>query len=103
VTVRRELEGGIKAVVRFRLPGLVTCQLGLNTPRYPTLPNIMKARQKELVSLNVDELSNEDPRSRTEKMYLPEKKSTGLILEGDIDQMADQLIVILKEKTSVLR
>ncbi len=49
VTVRRELEGGLKAVVKVPLPALFTCQLGLNTPRYPTLPNIMKAKKKELV------------------------------------------------------
>ena len=38
VTARRELEGGIKGVVKLKLPALVTCQLGLNVPRYPTLP-----------------------------------------------------------------
>jgi electron transfer flavoprotein beta subunit len=103
VTVRRELEGGVKAIVRFNLPGLVTCQLGLNTPRYPTLPNIMKARQKEVVSLHIDDLLKDDDRSKTVKMYLPEKKGSGMILEGDIDQMADKLIAILKEKTSILR
>ena len=45
-TVKRELEGGLKAVVKLPLPALFTCQLGLNTPRYPTLPNIMKAKKK---------------------------------------------------------
>jgi len=49
-TVRRELEGGLKAVVKTSLPALFTCQLGLNTPRYPTLPNIMKAKKKEILA-----------------------------------------------------
>ena len=53
ITVKRELEGGLKAVVRLRLPAVVTCQLGLNTPRYPTLPNIMKAKKKELLAYPV--------------------------------------------------
>ena len=48
VTVRRELEGGVKGVVKLKTPALVTCQLGLNVPRYPTLPNIMKAKRKEI-------------------------------------------------------
>jgi electron transfer flavoprotein beta subunit len=34
----------------------VTCQLGLNTPRYPTLPNIMKAKKKEMLTVPVAEL-----------------------------------------------
>ena len=49
VTAKRELEGGIKAIVKLKTPALFTCQLGLNTPRYPTLPNIMKAKKKELL------------------------------------------------------
>ena len=46
ITAKRELEGGIKAVVKLKLPAMITCQLGLNTPRYPTLPNIMKAKRR---------------------------------------------------------
>ena len=41
IDTKRELEGGIKAKVSTKTPALVTCQLGLNTPRYPTLPNIL--------------------------------------------------------------
>lgn len=103
VTVTRELEGGLKAVVRLKLPGVVTCQLGLNTPRYPTLPNIMKAKQKELLVLPAAELLKEDSLSATQKMYRPEKKSSGLVLEGSVDDMADKLVVLLKEKTTILR
>ena len=46
VTARRELEGGIRCILKFILPAVVTCQLGLNNPRYSTLPNIMKARKR---------------------------------------------------------
>ncbi len=103
VTVRRELEGGLKQVVRFKLPGLVTCQLGLNVPRYPTLPNIMKARQKELLTLPVADLIKEEARSSTLKMYRAEKKGGGLILEGSDNDLADKLVTLLKETTTVLR
>lgn len=103
VTAHRELEGGLKAVVRFKLPGVVTCQLGLNTPRYPTLPNIMRAKQKELLALPAADLLKEDSLSATQKMYRPEKKSSGLVLEGSVNDMADKLVVLLKEKTTILR
>ena len=100
--VKRELEGGVKARVKASLPALVTCQLGLNTPRYPTLPNIMKAKKKELLSTPVADLLKVEGRQETASMYFPEKKGGGLVLEGDVADLADQLIKILKDKTGVL-
>lgn len=100
--LKRELEGGVKARVVVTLPAVVTCQLGLNTPRYPTLPNIMKAKKKELLSLPVSDLLQAEPRQQTAKVYFPEKKGGGLILEGEPAELADRLIQIIKEKTAVL-
>jgi len=102
LTAKRELEGGLKAVVKARIPAVVTCQMGLNTPRYPTLPNIMKAKKKELLSVEVGEFLKVEELLATTKMFFPEKKGGGLVLEGDIDEMANQLIKLLKDKTSVL-
>ena len=56
VTAKRELEGGIKGVVKLKTPAVVTCQLGLNVPRYPTLPNIMKAKKKAIAVIAVADL-----------------------------------------------
>jgi electron transfer flavoprotein beta subunit len=102
VEAKRELEGGVKACVKVASPVVITCQLGLNTPRYPTLPNIMKAKKKELLSIPVQDLQKVEPRQETARMYFPEKKGGGLVLEGDAGDLADQLIRILKEKTAVL-
>lgn len=99
---KRELEGGSKALVSCATPALVSCQLGLNTPRYPTLPNIMKAKKKELLSIPVAELQPAAVRLKTLSVTLPEKKGSGLILEGEPADLAAQLIRILKDKTSVL-
>ncbi|MBU1566819.1 MAG: electron transfer flavoprotein subunit beta/FixA family protein [Proteobacteria bacterium] len=100
--VKRELEGGVKAIVKVKGPAVFTCQLGLNSPRYPTLPNIMKAKKKELLTIPVEQLQKTAPQQETTRIFFPEKKGGGLILEGDIPALADQLIKILKEKTSVL-
>ncbi len=100
--VKRELEGGVRAVVKVAGPAVFTCQLGLNSPRYPTLPNIMKAKKKELLTIPVEQLHKTASMQETTKIFFPEKKGGGLILEGDIPALADQLIKILKEKTSVL-
>lgn len=102
INVKRELEGGVKAMVSVDAPALFTCQLGLNTPRYPTLPNIMKAKKKELLTIPVEELLKVTAKMETSSMHLPEKKGGGLILEGDAGELADKLIAILKEKTGVL-
>lgn len=102
-TVRRELEGGVKALVRVRLPALFTCQLGLNTPRYPTLPNIMKAKKKEIIALAYGALAQGEALAETTRLAFPEKKGGALVLEGEAGQQAEQLIAILQDKTTVLR
>ena len=103
VTVRRELEGGVKGIVQLKTPALVTCQLGLNVPRYPTLPNIMKAKKKEILVVPVADLLHEESRTVMAGFYAPTKKGTGVVLEGDIADQVEKLVAILKEKTTVLR
>lgn len=102
VTVRRELEGGQRAVVKAKAPLLVSCQLGLNTPRYPTLPNIMKAKKKELLEIPLADLLTTSARLATLKLAYPDKKGSAQILEGEIGELVDKVIGILKEKTAVL-
>jgi electron transfer flavoprotein beta subunit len=98
------LDGGVKAVFKIKTPALLTCQLGLNTPRYPTLPNIMKAKKKELNTVEAGELLKKTEAAvATEKVYVPEKKGGGLVLEGEVGELAEKLITILREKTAVLK
>jgi len=103
ITVKRELEGGSKGVAKLKLPALVTCQLGLNTPRYPTLPNIMKAKKKEILALPMADLLKETELTATEKMYPPAKRGGGIVIEGELASQLDRLVGILKDKTTVLR
>jgi len=103
VTAKRELEGGVRAVVKLRPPALFTCQLGLNTPRYPTLPNIMKAKKKEILSFPIAEFLKEKEMISTARVYPPAKKGSGLVLEGDVNDMVGKLVGILKEKTKVVK
>jgi electron transfer flavoprotein beta subunit len=103
ITAKRELEGGIKGVVRLKTPALVTCQLGLNTPRYPTLPNIMKAKKKEIAAIPVADLLTAESLATTTSFHPPAKKGGGIVLEGDVAELVDKVIAILKDKTAVLR
>jgi electron transfer flavoprotein beta subunit len=103
ITAKRELEGGIKGVVKMTTPAVVTCQLGLNVPRYPTLPNIMKSKKKELLTIPVAELLKEEALATTASFHPPAKKGGGIVLEGEVGHLVDELVEILKEKTALLR
>jgi electron transfer flavoprotein beta subunit len=103
VTAKRELEGGIKGVVKLKTPAVVTCQLGLNVPRYPTLPNIMKAKKKKITVIAVADLLHEAALATTTSFHPPAKKGGGIVLEGDVGDLADKVVAILKDKTAVLR
>ncbi len=103
ITAKRELEGGLKGVVKLKTPAVVTCQLGLNTPRYPTLPNIMKAKKKEITLIPVADLLKDTALTTTASFHPPAKKGSGIVLEGDVSELVAKVITILKEKTSVLR
>ncbi len=102
ITAKRELEGGSRALVSCTTPALVTCQLGLNKPRYPTLPNIMKAKKKELLTVLLADFNPPESQQQTLAVTLPEKRGGGLILEGDPAELADQLLKIIEDKTTVL-
>jgi electron transfer flavoprotein beta subunit len=102
IEVKRELEGGPRAKVTLKTHALVTCQLGLNTPRYPTFSSIMKAKKNELLTVSVRDLNNVKAGQKTAKLYFPVKKAGATVLEGDPGDLAEQLIQILKAKTGVL-
>lgn len=98
ITAKRELEGGIRGVVRLRPPALFTCQSGLNSPRYPTLPNILKSRKKEIRTIPVEDLPASAPLSVTTGFYPPARKGSGIVLEGELNCLVDRLMEILRGK-----
>lgn len=71
VQVTRELDGGLQTLA-LRLPAVITADLRLNQPRYPTMPSIIKARQKPLATVNAADLCMEEPvRVLTELLMAP--------------------------------
>jgi electron transfer flavoprotein beta subunit len=61
----------------------------------------MKAKKKELQTVAIGDFLKVNAKQETQEMYFPEKIGDGLVLEGDTDLLADDLIEILKERTSV--
>ena len=78
VTVTREVDGGLETLA-LTLPAIITTDLRLNEPRYVTLPNIMKAKKKQLDTVKPDELGVDvAPRVKTLKVTEPAKRSAGV-------------------------
>ena len=90
VTVTREIDGGLQTIA-VNLPAIVTTDLRLNEPRYASLPNIMKAKKKELniidaSSLGIDFVS----RLTTLKVELPPSRDAGVKVES-VEELVDKL------------
>lgn len=105
VTVERDVEGD-KEVLELKLPVLLTAQQGLNEPRYPSLPGIMKAKKKPLDTLDLDDLDiDEDDvegKTKTVDRYLPPEKKAGKILEGEIEDQVKELVSLLQTEAKVI-
>jgi electron transfer flavoprotein beta subunit len=77
-TVSREVDGGMETL-SISLPAVITTDLRLNEPRYVTLPNIMKAKKKQLDIFKPEDLGVDvSPRLKTLKVSEPPKRSAGV-------------------------
>ena len=88
--VTREVDGGLETL-SLTLPAIITTDLRLNEPRYVTLPNIMKAKKKQLDTLKPEELGVDvKPRIKTLKVSEPPKRSAGIKV-ADVAALVDKL------------
>ncbi|MDF2855047.1 MAG: etfB [Neobacillus sp.] len=105
VTVTRDVEGDSE-VIETSLPLLVTAQQGLNEPRYPSLPGIMKAKKKPLEELELDDLDLEEDdveaKTKTLEIYLPPAKEAGKVLSGEINDQVKELVQLLHTEAKVV-
>ncbi|NQV57505.1 MAG: electron transfer flavoprotein subunit beta/FixA family protein [Rhodospirillales bacterium] len=88
--VIREVDGGLETI-RIDIPAVITTDLRLNTPRYATLPNIMKAKKKTIDALTPADL-NVDTKARLEtlKVVEPAKREAGVMV-GSVEELLDKL------------
>jgi electron transfer flavoprotein beta subunit len=88
--VTREVDGGLETI-SMGLPAVITSDLRLNEPRYVTLPNIMKAKKKELEIIKPEALGVDvTPHLKTIKVEEPPKRTAG-ILVADVAALVDKL------------
>jgi electron transfer flavoprotein beta subunit len=89
-SVTREVDGGLETVA-VSLPAVITTDLRLNEPRYVTLPNIMKAKKKQLDLVKPDDLGIDiTPRLKTIRVEEPPKRSAGIKV-ADVATLIDKL------------
>jgi electron transfer flavoprotein beta subunit len=103
--VLRDAEGDTETV-EVTLPALFTAQQGLNDPRYPSLPGIMKAKKKPFQQLALDDVgvsaADIAPRIQRESLSLPPERKAGQILKGDLNAQAAQLVNLLRTEAKVI-
>ena len=100
----RETDGGEKQVIEMSLPCVIGTTKGLNEPRYPKFPDIMKAKKKEIKEMDLFELGIDASRGKVviEKLEAVPERSGAKMLEGSVDDQVTELVKILKDDEKVL-
>jgi electron transfer flavoprotein beta subunit len=94
-SVTREVDGGLETL-SVSMPAVITTDLRLNEPRYVTLPNIMKAKKKQLDVFKPEDLGVDvTPRIKTLKVMEPAKRSAGIKVP-DVATLVDKLKNVAK-------
>ena len=86
----REIDGGLETI-KVKLPAVLTADLRLNTPRYATLPNIMKAKKKPLTKMTAKDLGVDlTPRQTIVNVSEPPKRQGGGKVK-DVDELIEKI------------
>ncbi len=109
VRVHRQVEGGLD-VIELQLPAIFTATKGLNEPRYPSLPGIMKAKKKPLKTLSLsdlglseDQVGSKGALIKVVKYSLPPMRQAGKIVDGETpEEKAAKLVKLLREEAKVI-
>jgi len=97
INAERDIEGG-KEIIESSLPCIISVQKGINEPRYPKLPQIMKAKKKP-----IDERNSSNTANRVEilSMEIPSSSRVGMIV-GDSDSDMNSIVKALHEDAKVI-
>ncbi|MBC8442075.1 MAG: electron transfer flavoprotein subunit beta/FixA family protein [Deltaproteobacteria bacterium] len=99
ITIEREIEGGAKDVFQIDLPCVLAVQTGINSPRYPSLSKVMRAKKKTFDLILAESLKKPGQQPKLHALGFPQKMSHGIVLEGSPQEKAVQLLDILVSKS----
>ena len=102
--VEREIGGGAREVLEMPLPCVIGATRGLNEPHYPKLPDIMKAKKKEIKQIDIAELGLDLTAPQTEIIHLEAVAERGQarMMQGSTREMVEELVRILKDEEKVI-
>ena len=106
--LKREVDGGSLEVYNVDTPCIVACNKGLNTPRYASLPGIMKAKKKPLDEFSLSDVgvSSEDQMIEYSNFRLPLEKPPGKVFdamdETTHNEVVSNVVNLLKTEAKVL-
>ncbi|MBL6988220.1 MAG: electron transfer flavoprotein subunit beta/FixA family protein [Bacteriovoracaceae bacterium] len=102
ITLKREVEGGTIEIYEVAAPVIAACTKGLNTPRYPSLPGIMKAKRKPLAKHSLADIgvTADDRKVSYSNFELPPEKPPGKKFDAMED---DTQLQVVKEVVGLLR
>jgi electron transfer flavoprotein beta subunit len=103
IRVARQVEGGLE-VFEVPLPAVLTCQKGLNEPRYPTLKGIMGAKKKEIKDLKASDLGLDAGGGQLSVVTLQAlpPRPPGRIIPGDVATAVKELVRALREEAKAI-
>lgn len=100
----REVEGGNREILELPKPCLIGANKGLNSPRYASLPGIMKAKKKPIKELSLSDLGLDPNKLPVPYIHfqLPAEKPPSRILKGELRDQVSELVKLLKDESKVL-
>ena len=103
IIVERDIEAGAKEIIEMQLPALVGANKGLNTPRYATLPGIMKAKKKPITHISPTDLGIDlkTPCIEYTDFQLPPERPDVCMIEGEVTEQVTELVRLLKYKEKI--
>ncbi|MGD9301773.1 MAG: electron transfer flavoprotein subunit beta/FixA family protein [Desulfobacterales bacterium] len=99
IYVEREIEGGHRDMLELNLPAVITIQSGINTPRWPSLSNLLRANSQELEIVAIEDFARTQQSEHPTAVAYPEKSRAALILSGSRAEKATRLLTVLREKS----
>ncbi len=99
-----EKEAGVRETLKLEMPCVLAAGKDLNTPRYPTFPDIVKSRKKEIRTIELEKINLPEPASRVEMVGLipAMEKRCPKKISGTTTSIAEQLFTILKDEARVI-
>ena len=102
LTIKSEVGGGKNNIVKLKPPCVITATKGPNLPRYPKLPDIMKAKRKPIEKIDLEDLDLFDSKTEFFEFKLPQKRKHVKMIEGSKEEISKKLVLLLRDEAKII-